>query len=275
MAYENFKPTVWSKKIQHELEKMCVMQEDCNTEWQGEVGIGKKVKIIGATRPTVKTYTPGTDIDTAETPADTSMFLEVDQYKYTHFVVDDIDEAQAMDGVMEAYMKGSAAELAETRDAYLAKIAAGQTESGMISASTAITTEKQAKAMVDAGFVQLWSNSVRVNDDVSIVITPWFYNLFKNCLVELNTSNADLIHKGVIGLYNGAKVKMSNNLYTDGTDDCMVIRTKRAIAFAHGIEKVEPYRPEKQFADAVKVLDTYGAKIARPKELYIIKAHQG
>ena len=43
MAYANFKPTVWSKKIQRELEKLCVMQEDCNTQWQGEVGVGKRV----------------------------------------------------------------------------------------------------------------------------------------------------------------------------------------------------------------------------------------
>ncbi len=75
-------------------------------------------------------------------------------------------------------------------------------------------------------------------------------------------------------MYNNAVVKLSNNLPKSGSDDCMLIRTKDAVAFAHGIEKVEPYRPEKQFADAVKVLDTYGAKVVRPKELYIVRAHQ-
>ena len=29
MAYNNFKPTVWSKHIQRELEKATVLQEDC------------------------------------------------------------------------------------------------------------------------------------------------------------------------------------------------------------------------------------------------------
>ena len=42
----------------------------------------------------------------------------------------------------------------------------------------------------------------------------------------------------------------------------------------HRQKRVEPYRPEKQFGDAVKVLDTYGAKVVRPKEIYVIKAHQ-
>jgi hypothetical protein len=84
-----------------------------------------------------------------------------------------------------------------------------------------------------------------------------------------------MVKKGIVGMYNGAMVKLSNNLAKNGSDDCMVIRTKKAIAFAHGIDKLEPYRPEKQFGDAIKVLDTYGAKIVRPKELYVIKAHQG
>ena len=51
MAYENFKATIWSKYIQHELAKTTVLQEDCNTRFQGEVGLGKTVKIVGG-RPT-------------------------------------------------------------------------------------------------------------------------------------------------------------------------------------------------------------------------------
>lgn len=272
MAYANFKPTVWSKKIQRELEKLCVMQEDCNTQWQGEVGVGKRVKIIGAARPTVRTYTPGTDIEQAETPTDTSVFLDIDQYKYTHFVVDDIDEAQSEEGMMDAYMKGSAEELAEQRDTYIGMVAAEG--AGGKSASCAVTTPDEAKALVDAAFVWLWDNSVKINAEVSIVMTPWFYSLFKDKLTELYTNNEKLIKKGVVGMYNNATVKLSNNLPKNGEDDCVIIRTKDAVAFAHGIENIEPYRPEKQFADAVKVLDTYGAKVVRPKEIYVIRAHQ-
>lgn len=272
MAYDNFKPTVWAKRIQQELGKLCVMQEDCNTRWQGSVGVGKRVKIIGASRPTVKTYEPGTDIEQAETPADTSIFLDVDQYKYTHFIVDDIDEAQSIEGLMDAYMKGSAEELAEERDTYIGSVAVNG--AGGRSTSTKADTSETAKALVDEAFVWLWNNGVKINANVSIVMTPWFYNLFKNRLTELSTNNTDQIRKGIVGMYNNATVKLSNNLPKNGSDDCMIVRTGDAVAFAHGIEKVEPYRPEKQFADAVKVLDTYGAKVVRPKELYVIRAHQ-
>ena len=84
----------------------------------------------------------------------------------------------------------------------------------------------------------------------------------------------DLVKKGIIGMYNGAPVKLSNNLYNDGTDDYMMIKTKKAIAFAGQIEKTEAYRPHNLFADALKGLDVYGAKVVRPKELYVIRARK-
>ncbi|MEF9864677.1 MAG: hypothetical protein RR777_06990 [Christensenellaceae bacterium] len=269
MAYENFKPMIWSKQIESDLALLTVMQEDCNTKHQGEVGMGKTVKIIGATRPIVGTYVPGTEIAEAQTPPDTSVLLKIDQYKYTHFMIDDVDNAQALDGLMSAYMLGSATELAQARDSYIASLAK---EAGECSASAAITTAEAAKKAVDKAFVYLWDNSVKIGTNVSIVVTPWFYDLFKDKLQELSTDNTKLISKGVVGLYNGAYVKITNNLYNDGTDDYMMIRTKDAIAFAGGIAKTEPYRPDRQFADAVKVLDTYGAKVVRPKEMYVIKA---
>ena len=44
-------------------------------------------------------------------------------------------------------------------------------------------------------------------------------------------------------------------------------------AHAGQINETEAYRPEGLFKDAVKGLDTYGAKVVRPKELYVVKAH--
>jgi hypothetical protein len=172
---------------------------------------------------------------------------------------------------MQAYMQESTAALAEARDAYIGTIA---TQATQASTSAAITTASGAKAAVDLAFTTLWNNGVKITDDVVITITPWFYTLFKGALTESLTDNVNLIKKGLVGTYNGAAVKMSNNLYNDATDDYMMIRTKNAIAFASGIEKTEAYRPDKQFSDAIKILDTYGAKLVRPEELYVIKARK-
>lgn len=270
MAYNNFKPVVWSKHIQSELEKSAVLQEDCDYKFEGEAKCGGRVKILGVARPTIGTYV-GQNIGTPEIVPDSSVYLDIDQAKYFNFMVDDVDKAQTVDGLMPALMTEATRALAQERDSYIASLATG---AGAFSASAAITTATAAKEAVDDGFTWLWDNGVSVKDDVVLTITPWFYILFKDKLTELYTDNTALIKKGIVGLYNGAQVKMSNNLYSDGTDEYMMLRTKKAIAFAGQINETEAYTPEQLFADAVKGLDTYGAKVVRPKELYVIKARK-
>ena len=92
-------------------------------------------------------------------------------------------------------------------------------------------------------------------------------------LAELFTENVEFIKRGALGKYANTYLRMSNNLYNDGTDDYEMVRTKKAIAFAGQIDKVETARKEKGFADIIKGLHVYGAKVVRPKELYVIKAH--
>ena len=167
MSYENFKPEVWSKKVQLELEKLMVFRDICNTQFQGDVGRGKTVKIIGVDRPKVNTYVPGTDILDAETPQDSSVYLAVDQFKYTHFMVDDIDGMQGDTPIMEHLMHGSATALAEAADAYIAEKVK---EAGIVIPSQAISTAAQAKEALDEAFEKLWSNSVKIGMDTYIVV---------------------------------------------------------------------------------------------------------
>ena len=88
-----------------------------------------------------------------------------------------------------------------------------------LSDSTAITTSTAAKKAIDNAFEYLWNNGVTTKDKVTIYLAPWFYTLFQDKLVELKTDNDNLLAKGVLGLYNSANVKMSNQLHNDGTDD--------------------------------------------------------
>ena len=269
MAYSNFKPLVWSKHIQRELEKATVLQEDCNTEFEGEARQGSRVKILGVARPTIGDYT-GQNIGAPEDVPDTAVYLDIDRAKFFNFGVDDVDKAQSVEGLMQALMAESSQALAIERDRYIASLAV---EAGGFSNSTSVTTADAAKTAVDKAFVWLWEHDVKIGDDVVITVTPWFYNLFKDKLTTVATDNMEILRKGLVGTYNGARVKISNLLYNDGTDDYLMIRTKKAIAFAGQINETEAYRPEGLFKDAVKGLDTYGAKVVRPKELYVVKAH--
>lgn len=273
MSYEHFKRTIWSKYIQTELGKECNLVADCNTQFQGEAKLGNQVKILGVNRPSISKYNQSEGLGVPETPADNSKLLLIDQADSFNFMVDDIDKAQSVEGLMPTLMKEAVEGMAESRDTYVGSLAAGADEN-MISTSTAITTSANAKKAIDAALLALRENDVKLNDNVVITVSPFVYQLFRDALVEFKTNNDDLIRKGVVGMYDNCEVKMSNCLYNDGTDDYLMVRTKRAIAFASAIDDLEPYRPEKFFADALKGLSVYGGKIIRPKELYVIKAHK-
>ena len=61
MAITNFQQTLWSKKIQTQLDTITGLRKHSNFEFTGEVAMGKELKILGVTRPTIRTYVPGTD----------------------------------------------------------------------------------------------------------------------------------------------------------------------------------------------------------------------
>jgi hypothetical protein len=159
--------------------------------------------------------------------------------------------------------------MALERDKYVATMAlnAGTTSSAV----TAVDSAADAKTAIDTGILALRENDVDSTMDVVIEI-PWFvYNYLRDNLVELKTNNDELLKKGIISMYDGCYVRPTNNLYVDGTDYYAMIRTREAIAFASGIDKVEAYRPETLFSDAIKGLNTFGAKVVRPKELYAMR----
>ena len=270
MAFENFKETIWAAGIERALKKRLGLASRCNTQYQGDVGQGKRVKIVGAMRPTINTYIPGKSINVAESPLDTGVYLDVDQYKYANFFVDSVDAAQTDKDIMAALSEGAADGIAEMRDMYVGGLAA---QSENMSDSALVDTPAKALREIDNALVGLWEMGVRTTDDIMIECPPWFYDMITNHIIADSTNNTNLIATGELGRYKGAHIHMSNCLYNDGTDDFIMVRTKKAIAFAGGIHRVIPYEPELQFGEAVKVLDTYGAKIVRPVELFVVKAH--
>ncbi len=275
MSYNNFKATVWSKRIELELPKLMIFGDVVNTNHQGEAGKGKTVKIVDIANPTVKKYAPGEAIDTAEIPQDGSVDLTIDQYDYVNFMVDDIDAAQSQTDIMSALMDGAANALAAQCDKYIAGLVVNA-DSDNIIPSTAVKTARQAKELIDTAFEKLWEKGVNTaNGNIYICVAPWFYKLFKNSLTELLTDNVDMVKKGILGVYNGAYVKLSNQIYNDGTDDCMAVMSKNAIAFAHGIDETDAYRPHNTFSDAIKMLHTYGAKVVRGEQIVCLKVHKG
>jgi hypothetical protein len=180
-------------------------------------------------------------------------------------LVDDVNQAQSVPGLREEYQKKAVHKLAVERDSYVASLIKSVSN---VTTATDLTQEA-VKEAIDAGIVALRERDF--DEDGVIEITPAVYNVFKNCLITLSTNNPEYIKKGIVGMYDGFKVIMSNNMAKDGSFAYCDIRGEKAIAFAGQINKVEAMRHQGLFKDIVRGLDTFGAKVIDENRIQVIK----
>lgn len=278
----DFQQTIWSKSILRSLEKITSLRNHCDFKYEKESKNAKEVKILSVNRPTIRTYTPGTPL-VRESAADSSQLLKLDQYRYFNFEVEDIVKAQSVSGLMEALTDEAAKGLALEGDLYVAKVIKDGVTNGVvvdevkqtkenIAASEVITLDtKNAMASVEDGFTKLYENDCKVTDTFYLEVAPKVFTTYRQQLTELSTNNPEILKKGAVGKINNAFVCIENCLPEDDDAYYNVLRTNKAIAFAEQIEKLEKYRPEDAFTDAVKGLYVFGAKVVRPKEIYVMK----
>lgn len=307
MAVTNFIQSIWSKKIQDDLELVCKLVDNCTRDYEGDVKRAASVKILGVGNPTITPYT-GQDMSYEEM-SDKGQMLYIDQANAFGFLVNDVDQAQSVPGLMEKYRQKSVHGLAVERDTYIANliktanyiptvdatVTTGKvyyTKSGFTyTAATpssgdnpatlgwyesagnvntaANLTEAAVKAAIDTGIVALRERDF--NEDGVIEITPAVYNVFKNSLITLSTNNPEYIKKGIVGRYDDFDVVMSNNMGKDETYAYCDIRGKKAIAFAGQINEVEALRHPNRFSDIVRGLDTFGAKVIDTERIQIVR----
>lgn len=279
MAYQNFIPTVWNEGIERELERLCVFVEDCNRKFEGVVKKkGESVTILGVGKPSIKAIARvdrSNDIDDPEEIEDTSVIMYINQVRYFNYMVGDIDKAQAVNGVMDALEQETSEALADEIDKYIAEMAVDPsvpklyTSPQKVVSGTAASGETNVLHVLDAAIQKLYENDVKATTEIVVTISPRFYTLFKQAYIDKDTDNSEMLKNGKVARYGNVTVKLSNNVSksTDGTTDNIMIRTKRAIAFAKPLTHTEAYRPEKKFADAVKGFVLFDAKVVRPKEV--------
>lgn len=277
MSYNNFIPKIWSKAINRELERAMVFAEDCNRQYEGDVKqMGDTVKILGVGKPTITKQVGGSIIlDDAETVEDTSVEMVINRIAYFNYLVDDIDRRQAVGGLMDALSKESSEGVANAMDEDIAALAALDDAPKLYKTTKTVTVENILDEF-DLAVEKLMENDVKPETKIVATVSPWVKTLLRKAYVQLDTDNSEMIKNGYVGRYNNLYIKVSNNTHknTDNGSDIM-IRTQRAVAFANPLTHVEPYRPEKRFADAVKGFVLYGTKIVRPKEMIVLNCKKG
>lgn len=270
MAVTNFIQSIWSKKIQDDLELKTKLVQNCLRDYEGDCKYAASVKILGVGEPTIGAYNSSTDI-TIEEMSDKGQLLSIDQANYFAFYVDDVNQAQSVPGLKEKYQEKAVHGLAVARDTYVAGLIKGVTSN--VTTATNLTREA-VKTAIDAAIVALRERNF--DEEGVIEITPAVYNLFKNELITLSTNNPEYIKKGIVGMYDGFEVMMSNNMAKDTSGSSTKyaycdIRGKKAIAFAGQINEVEALRAEKRFKDIIRGLDTFGAKVIDEARIQVVK----
>jgi hypothetical protein len=271
MRVRQFVPTIWSAELFQELDKAHVLVNRANRDYEGEISAyGDQVKINAVGDITVANYAPNVTSITPQQLSAAQTILTIDQSKYFAFFIDDVDNAQTKPTLMGEAMRKAAYALADTADQLIAGF---YTQAGVTVTSTSVSVATCLTILADAGKALDEGNVPQGGR--WLVIPPWFHaKLVLNKIMETDGSVvADPAYSnGFVGRAFGFDIFMSNNLTTSNSTGTLgshyaLAGTARAISFAEQIVKMEAYRPEDSFSDAVKGLHVYGSKVIDPNAL--------
>lgn len=274
MAVTTFIPELWNARLLYALEKAHVATNLVNRNYEGEIrnhGDTVHINTIGAI--TVKSYTKNTDIADPEVLSTTDQTLVIDQSKYFNFQVDDVDKVQAAGEPVDTAMGRAAYALADVSDAYLlGVIAAGAAAGNTIGSAAAPVALTGSNVYENIVKLKTKLDKANVpNTGRTIVVPPDVHSLLlldDRFAKSTATAGQEALINGLVGRIAGFDVYMSNNVKTGiGTDTGktpyfeITAQITDATTYAEQIIKTEAYRMEKRFADAVKGLHVYGAKV--------------
>lgn len=277
MSVANFYPEIWATGILKERDKAMVAAKHCTTEYEGEIKQkGDRVKILTVGDVSSYNYTRNADINAPDQLNDEAQWLDIDQAKYCHISIDDIDKTQANEKLMGEGQRKLGIKMADDIDQYIfglyTLISAAQTVDGFTTPVTSANVINYLAAIRQ----KFKEANVPENETIYLEMAPAIYTKFVLARIAKETMNTNTLESGNAGknLY-GIELCESNNIVLNSTKYKCLARTQGAIAYASQLTETVAYRPERRFGDAIKSLQVWGAKIIRPKELFLFDALPG
>lgn len=266
MAIDNFIPEIWSAGVQQSFFANQLIIPTLNTQFSGEARKGNTVHIINATTPTIVDYaTAGRTID-AEALADTEVQLLIDQERAFSVNIDDVDAVQAA-GSFDAWVGSAGKALAEDAEEYvIAQLLAGAT-SAQESTPVAVDTFAEAKAALQKIRTMMAKAKVPTADRF-VAVNPAFADLLVGGLSDVALAGgSNELRNGQVARLFGMDV-IETPAFAEATKAVAVGYHANAAAFVSQIDKVESLRNPSKFADIVRGLNVYGAKVTIPTGVY-------
>jgi N4-gp56 family major capsid protein len=279
MAITNTLPQIWSARILAKLEKNLVFAQPgvVNRDYEGDIRQdGDRVHIHSFNDLTIGSYVKNTTTISYEQLTDTRVTLLIDQAKYFAFKVDDIDTAQMRPELIDAAADRAAYQLAEDADSYVAGLYSGASTSNP---DNTIETSQFTASNVYQKLVDLSVLMDQVNlpaEGRFVIVPPWVKGLLLQNSTFVTASKPDAVLNGQIGQIAGLNVLVSNNVKTTGSAPVvshMMAGHPSALAYAEQITNLEGLRLEGSFADAVRGLHLYGAKVLDGARLFNLQAN--
>jgi hypothetical protein len=260
MAISNFIPTIWSAAILEAFKVSQVIIPTLNRQYEGEVAQGNIVKITGITTPSIQDYSSSRSL-TIDALSDTTQSLAIDQMKAISFKVDDVDRVQAA-GSFDPVTMDAGRALAEDAEAYvIAQMKANGTSAG----TAAITTPALAFAAVVTLRQALTKAKVPASQRF-LVVSPEFASLLLaegSKLTSAYGATDGELRNGVLGGLLGFTVIEHPLLTHTSNRPAAIAYHGPSVAFVGQLDKVESGRMELAFADYIRALNVYGAKVLR------------
>jgi hypothetical protein len=301
MALNEFIPEIWSAKTLIALEKLHVFASLANRDYEGEISnMGDTVRISGIGDITISDYTKDTDISAPQALTDAQTALVIEKAKYFNFAIDDVDQRQSVaKNLMDIAAERAAYQISDTVDNYVAGFYTYASASNLIGSSGSPVTPVVATQTNIGGGTTVYDYLVQLNQLLTqslipkggrwAVVPPWCTALLVQDIrfTSFNPpdANARLISGALdasggklgdayLGRIAGMDLYESNNaphlsgtVGAAGSHDVVIAGHSMGLTFAENLAKVEAYRPPYRFADAVKGLHLFGAKVTRPAAL--------
>lgn len=263
MAINNFIPEIWAPELQLEFHANQIIIPTVNGKYDGEVARGNTVKITGAVTPSIIDYKAAGRVINPEDLDDDGIDLLIDQEKAFGFNVDDVDRVQAA-GSFEDYTASAGRALAEDAEDYVAGLLLSQSFGLNITGSSPVTidsADKARKALLD---IRKYLNQQKLPmSQRYAVVNPAFASFLIDQLSDASYAGGDgELRNGVIGRIYGMDVLESPLLGNQSLPTAVGYHSA-GVAFASQINEVEALRNPTKFADIVRGLNVYGAKVIR------------
>lgn len=274
MAITKAQSEVWAAEVLVSLKKELVYAAPSvsNRDYVGDIATqGDTVHIVNVSDPTVTTYTPDSDI-TIQALTDAETTLVIDQAKSFAFQIDDVHMRQARSGasLMAQALAQASYKLRDTSDSYVSGLMKTGVDAGNALGAKAVNSVDTAYDLLVQLRIKLDASNVPSNGRY-VVLTPELegYLLKDSRFVGAqNYGSTTPIQNGVIGSALGFMLYKSNNAPAGAsTGKIVVAGHPSAVTYADQIASVEQGRMERRFADFVKGLHLYGAKVVRPTAL--------